>query len=769
MTSMNRTRWARPVLAAAVAVAALTATAPAAAYAAPQFEQSALAAGASQASYDQKLAVAVKFGRGADNALLERSDRDFVIEIWKHVKDDTGFLEVRAAAEQAFGTVSDPTNPDATDLACYEFIVTGVFAAYDRDIERERREAEAKRLSDQARAAAAASIDVVADAELLNASDADFIRLIWERVSDDPKWLEVKDAAAAARNGTAAEQAQFIASGMAAAAKEAVDRRIREDGDRTEAEKAAALARAAKQAAANRIGMTVTEELLSLPDRDFVIAVWNFAADGTEVQAAAVSAARSLEAADWKAFIDTGIHAARDRDIQKALEAAEAEDRRQANAVLARAEKAANRNLALAARYALAGNAQAVNDFIRVGQYEVRPDLPERLQAGHTGQCLGVPGGALETNTQLIQWPCSGAKDQGWTFFPKAGGAYELRNVNSGLCLAVGSASKASEARVIQWTCNNGTEQLWTPQADSSGLTRLVNSNSKMCLSVLDASTANGGKIVQLACSATVPSTGWQVRPRGLANFEAVSFNGDAYQDVIATEVSSGRLWLYPGTRTGTAFGARVLIGTGGWNNMDKLTTGRFNSDAYDDLIAADKRDNKLYLYPGTASGTLGDRIVIGNSGWNFMEKLAGGRFNADAYEDLIAVDSRDGKLYLYPGTATGAVGSRVVLNSGGWNGNSEHTVGRFNRDDIDDLVAVENSTGKLWFYPGTGNGTLGTRVEIGTGGWNGMSELTVGRFNADQYDDIFTTQNASGKAFVYPGTAAGSAVGSRYEVGIGG
>lgn len=768
MTSMHRARWVRPVLAAGFAVAALTATTSGVSYAAPTPVSAAQAAAASQASYEQKLAVAIKFGRGDDFALIERADRDFVIEIWKHVKDNSDYLEVRSAAEEAFGTVSDETNPDATDLACYEFIATGVFAAFDRDVERERREAEAKRLSDQARAAAAASIDIVAGADLLGGSDADFIRLIWERVADDPKWLEVKEAAAAARNGTPEQQAQFIASGMAEAAKLAVDRRIAEDETRTEAEKAAALARAAKQLAANRIGLPVTEQLLSLPDRDFVTEVWNFAVPGSEVEAAAISAARSNDPAVWKAFIDAGIHQAKNRDIEKALAAAEAADRVAANEVLSRAEKAANRNLALAARYALAANAQAVADFLRVGQYEVRPDLPQRLQAGHTGLCMGVPSGSLETNTQLIQWPCSAAKDQGWTFLPKANGAYVLRNLNSNQCLAVAAASKDDKARVIQWTCNNGNEQLWTPQQDTSGLTRFKNVNSGKCLSVLDASTANGGKITQLACSTSVPSTGWNVRARGLIHLEAVSFTGDAYQDAIAAEVGSGRLYLYPGTRSHQAFGARVQIGTG-WNGMDKLATGRIDSDGYDDVAAVEKSTGKLWLYPGTADGKLGTRVQIGNSGWTNMQNLAYGRFNADAYDDLTAVDSRDGKLYLYPGTATGIPGSRVVLNSGNWNGNSEHAVGRFNRDDFDDIVSVEASTGKLWLYPGAANGTLGARVQIGSGGWNGMSELTAGRFNADEYDDIVATENGSGKLWLYPGTAEGGAPGARVELGIGG
>jgi len=132
-------------------------------------------------------------------------------------------------------------------------------------------------------------------------------------------------------------------------------------------------------------------------------------------------------------------------------------------------------------------------------------------------------------------------------------------------------------------------------------------------------------------------------------------------------------------------------------------------------------------------------------------------------------VDKRDGKLYLYPGTANATLGARVVIGTGGWNSMDKLAIGKFNRDDNLDLIAVDKRDAKLYLYPGTATGTLGTRVEVGPSGWNGRSEVTAGRFNADEYDDLITTENASGKLFLYPGTAAGGKFGGRIEIGIGG
>src|SRR5690349_19764278 len=121
MTSINHAAWARPLLAAGIAVAAVTTVAPSVAQATPLPSALAMAA-ASQATYEDKLKVAVKFGLGDDSALLERADRDFVISIWNHVKNNPDAIEVRITAEAAF-TAPD----DEADQASYQFIVADVF------------------------------------------------------------------------------------------------------------------------------------------------------------------------------------------------------------------------------------------------------------------------------------------------------------------------------------------------------------------------------------------------------------------------------------------------------------------------------------------------------------------------------------------------------------------------------------------------------------------------------------------------------------------
>ncbi|MFI9039866.1 hypothetical protein ACIGYQ_32635, partial [Streptomyces sp. NPDC053726] len=64
---------------------------------------------------------------------------------------------------------------------------------------------------------------------------------------------------------------------------------------------------------------------------------------------------------------------------------------------------------------------------------------------------------------------------------------------------------------------------------------------------------------------------------------------------------------------------------------------------------------------------------------------------------------------------------SRTEIGSRGWNGISDYAGGDFTGDGTGDLVAVASqpgATGKLYFYKGNGRGGLNTRVELSSGGW---------------------------------------------------
>ncbi|MBE3075959.1 MAG: DUF1906 domain-containing protein [Actinobacteria bacterium] len=197
-------------------------------------------------------------------------------------------------------------------------------------------------------------------------------------------------------------------------------------------------------------------------------------------------------------------------------------------------------------------------------------------------------------------------------------------------------------------------------------------------------------------------------------------FNRDGHEDVIARESATGSLWLYRGT--GSGFAPRLRISRSGWNAVREITpVGDLNRDGFPDLLAVQISTGKLYLFPGRGTSLAPSRL-IGGAGWNTLSELSGvGDFNRDGRVDLVARQNATGRLWLYPGR-TGAFAARISLGLG-WNSVRDLVgVGDFDRDGFSDVLAVKTATGELFRYPGRGT-TFGPALRIGTG-WTGLQPL---------------------------------------------
>ncbi|MCA1217220.1 FG-GAP repeat domain-containing protein [Streptomyces sp. 8L] len=208
---------------------------------------------------------------------------------------------------------------------------------------------------------------------------------------------------------------------------------------------------------------------------------------------------------------------------------------------------------------------------------------------------------------------------------------------------------------------------------------------------------------------------------------------GEADQFVQAAQSASGAADLY--FRMGSTLyytaerGNDTKVIGGGWNIYNLLIgPGDMGGSTYDDIIGR-HTDGSLWLYQGSASGTLATKVRIGTSGWNGMDALTGrGDYTGDGKNDLIA-RSTSGTLYIYPGTgkvtADSAFSPRVTVGSG-WNTYKRLvSTGDQDGDGKPDLIAVD-AAGALWLLPGTGNASapFAARVQIGTSGWSAFNVL---------------------------------------------
>ncbi|MEU6072718.1 glycoside hydrolase domain-containing protein [Micromonospora sp. NPDC047074] len=243
-------------------------------------------------------------------------------------------------------------------------------------------------------------------------------------------------------------------------------------------------------------------------------------------------------------------------------------------------------------------------------------------------------------------------------------------------------------------------------------------------------------------------------------------FTGNGWADLGYRDPATGRLHVYGGN--GVALAGRTTLG-GSWNSMDTIIRiGDFARSGGEDLLARDKLTGYLWFYPGNGSG-VSTRFRIG-SGWNSMREITPvGDWNGDGYQDLAAVQISTGVLWLYPGKGTG-FGSRVALGGEGWNELDELTGGAdFTGDGRPDLLAREQSTGRLRLYPGGTDGLVGSPLDAGAG-WGDMRDLVqLGDFDRNGQPDLAAVQPSTGHLLWYRWNGSGwlspTQLGSGFDV----
>jgi hypothetical protein len=186
----------------------------------------------------------------------------------------------------------------------------------------------------------------------------------------------------------------------------------------------------------------------------------------------------------------------------------------------------------------------------------------------------------------------------------------------------------------------------------------------------------------------------------------AGDWNGDGLGDALVRR-TNGRMHVWSGN--GSARLTRLPYEWRGWHTMRHIVpAGDVSRDGVDDLWAQDNT-GRMWVYPGTGTGRAGTRYLARGAMIDSDLAATVGRWNNDAYPDLVVRKASTGALFLYLGDARGRLGTPTRL--GGGHAGYDRIVGHgdVNGDKRPDLVAREARTGHLWLLPGTGQG-LGRR-----------------------------------------------------------
>lgn len=257
------------------------------------------------------------------------------------------------------------------------------------------------------------------------------------------------------------------------------------------------------------------------------------------------------------------------------------------------------------------------------------------------------------------------------------------------------------------------------------------------------------------------------------------SYVGAAYPRVDDTNLSgdhkadlfvrnSSTYTGYEKDSKGTSFAARVSWGSfKGYNTIVQTDLDR---DGYQDFVMRRSSDGAVFwLHWIPATQSWGTKELFSN--WSTRKfTVAPGDVTGDYLPDLLSVDS-SGILWIYPGKGDGSFASRVEVGSGWGQYNSLRGHGDFDGDGKADLIARSKSNGYVYLYRGTGkagSGAFAARVHVRT--WTGYNAFdAVGDVTGDGRAD-FLARTSGGTLYLYPGTgkATSEIFATRISVGTG-
>ncbi|MBD0742219.1 AbfB domain-containing protein [Streptomyces sp. CBMA152] len=306
----------------------------------------------------QRVGAASVVGLDATWDVLQRSDLDFIQELWRKAREGGEKYEaVRMAAEEAM------LSSDAADHV--RFIVTGIHEAYATDTKREQEREAAARAERLAKSQALIAVGIPNSPDLLALSDDNFVRAVMKHEAAGP---QVKAAAAGALARDAAAWREFITNGAREAHQRDVANELKEleEKNREEAQRRQELA--ARKSTAALFNLTPSEAMLGLGDDNFIRELLRqaVAANGPELYAAAQKAALSSNPADWREFIHAGAEKAYKADAEnRRQKVAEANKLRLKQIAAAMGKTGVNPWFVAKADKVLSGSDEGVVDFLK--------------------------------------------------------------------------------------------------------------------------------------------------------------------------------------------------------------------------------------------------------------------------------------------------------------------------------------------------------------------------------------------------------------------
>ncbi|MFI7470590.1 FG-GAP repeat domain-containing protein [Nonomuraea sp. NPDC049646] len=179
-----------------------------------------------------------------------------------------------------------------------------------------------------------------------------------------------------------------------------------------------------------------------------------------------------------------------------------------------------------------------------------------------------------------------------------------------------------------------------------------------------------------------------------------------------------------------------------------------WDGDGHQDLIAIDSSTGYLWLYPGESRRgySFQPRVRIGN-GWNDFYVRGMTDWDADGHQDILAIQRSTGLLWLYPGESKrGYSSQQPVVIGNGWGGYHIRGLADWDGDGHQDILAQYEGNG-LWLYPGESKRGYSNQPRVGVVMAGVLRYIRwVADWDGDGHQDVIGNGTGNDLLILYPG-----------------
>ncbi|CAF2841430.1 unnamed protein product [Rotaria sp. Silwood2] len=233
-------------------------------------------------------------------------------------------------------------------------------------------------------------------------------------------------------------------------------------------------------------------------------------------------------------------------------------------------------------------------------------------------------------------------------------------------------------------------------------------------------------------------------------------FNNDSRLDIAVANYGTSNVGVLLGYDNGT-FSNQMIYETGINSGPNALAIGDFNNDGRLDIAVANYGTNNVGVFLGYGSGTFADQMTLPTGNNSGPRALVVYDFNKDGRQDIAVASYKGQNVGIFLGYGNGNFSSQSIYPTGIYSYPYWLTVGDFNNDSIQDIVAVNYGGNNLGVFLGYGNGSFSSQMTYTTGISSRPVSLAIGDFNHDSRLDIAVANYGTNNVGVLLGCGNGT------------